>query len=64
MKWLFYPSYGLIKYFWYCSVNWLTAPQTVSIIVITIEWKSASFVRLVFLDGLQNISPSYYEAAN
>ncbi|EAG5904523.1 sugar ABC transporter permease [Listeria monocytogenes] len=45
-------------------MNWLTVPQTVSIIVITIEWKSASFVRLVFLGGLQNISPSYYEAAN
>ncbi|EAC3994337.1 sugar ABC transporter permease [Listeria monocytogenes] len=68
-KWLFNPSYGLINYFLslvgIAGPNWLTDPQTAMIaVIITSAWKDIGFVMVLFLGGLQNISPSYYEAAN
>ncbi|MBC1227240.1 carbohydrate ABC transporter permease [Listeria booriae] len=68
-KWLYNPAYGLINYF--LSVfgidgpNWLTDPHTAMLaVIITSAWKDIGFIMVLFLGGLQNISPSYYEAAS
>ncbi|MFD1019666.1 carbohydrate ABC transporter permease [Thalassobacillus hwangdonensis] len=67
-KWLYNPKFGLINYM--LSVigidgpQWLNDPDTAMIgIIITSAWKDIGFVMVLFLGGLQNISPSYYEAA-
>ena len=67
-KWLYNPNYGLINYL--LSVigidgpQWLNDPHTAMIgIILTSAWKDIGFVMVLFLGGLQNISPSYYEAA-
>ncbi len=68
-KWLFNPKFGLINYF--LSVvgvqgpNWLNDPKTAMLaIIITSVWKDIGFIMVLYLGGLQNISPSLYEAAN
>lgn len=67
-KWLFNPAYGLVNYFlsWFGFVgpDWLQDPQWAMIaIVLTSVWKDTGFVMVLFLAGLQNISETYYEAA-
>jgi multiple sugar transport system permease protein len=68
-SWLFNPVYGLINYFLSLAhVNgpdWLTDPSTAMIaIIITSVWKDIGFIMVLYLGGLQNISPSLYEAAS
>ncbi|MBP3040313.1 sugar ABC transporter permease [Bacillaceae bacterium Marseille-Q3522] len=68
-KWLYNPNYGLINYFLSLigveGPQWLTDPNTAMLgIVLTSAWKDIGFVMVLFLGGLQNISPSYYEAAS
>lgn len=68
-KWLYNPNYGLINYFLslvgFDGPQWLNDPSTAMIaIIITSAWKDIGFVMVLFLGGLQNISPSYYEAAS
>jgi multiple sugar transport system permease protein len=67
--WLFNPAYGLINYFLSLvgvdGPNWLTDPNTAMIaIIITSVWKDIGFIMVLYLGGLQNISPSLYEAAS
>ncbi|PLR82551.1 carbohydrate ABC transporter permease [Bacillus sp. V33-4] len=67
-KWLFNPSYGLINYFLSFvgieGLNWLQDENlAMPAIIITSVWKDIGFVMVLFLGGLQNISTSYYEAA-
>lgn len=67
-KWLFNPSYGLINYFLSFvgidGLNWLQDENlAMPAIIITSVWKDIGFVMVIFLGGLQNISTSYYEAA-
>ncbi|MFC0187214.1 carbohydrate ABC transporter permease [Fictibacillus aquaticus] len=68
-KWLFNPAYGLVNYFlsWF-GINgpdWLQDPNWAMIaIVLTSVWKDTGFVMVLFLAGLQNISETYYEAAD
>lgn len=67
-KWLFNPKYGLINYFLEMiqiqGPNWLTDPRTAMIaIILTSVWKDTGFIMILYLGGLQNISPSLYEAA-
>jgi len=47
------------------SVNWLTNPDTAwwSIVIATV-WRTVGFVMVLFLAGLQEISPDLYEAAD
>lgn len=68
-KWLFNPKFGLINYF--LSIigvngpNWLNDPKTaMAAIIITSVWKDIGFIMVLYLGGLQNISPSLYEAAD
>ena len=68
-KWLFNPKFGLINYFLsLISVhgpNWLNDPKTAMLaIIITSVWKDIGFIMVLYLGGLQNISPSLYEAAS
>jgi multiple sugar transport system permease protein len=47
------------------SVNWLTSPNAAwwSIVIATVWW-TVGFVMVLFLAGLQEISPDLYEAAD
>lgn len=68
-KWLYNPNYGLINYFLSLvgieGPQWLNDPKTAMLgIVLTSSWKDIGFIMVLFLGGLQNISPSYYEAAS
>lgn len=68
-KWLYNPSYGLINYVLSMigieGPQWLHDPSTAMIgIVLASAWKDIGFVMVLFLGGLQSISPSYYEAAS
>ena len=68
-KWLYNPEYGLINYILSTigidGPQWLNDPSTAMIgIILASAWKDIGFVMVLFLGGLQNISPSYYEAAS
>lgn len=68
-KWLYNPNYGLINYLLSLigiqGPQWLSDPKTAMLgIILTSAWKDIGFVMVIFLGGLQNISPSLYEAAS
>jgi len=68
-KWLYNPEYGLINYtlstMGIDGPQWLNDPSTAMIgIILASAWKDIGFVMVLFLGGLQNISPTYYEAAS
>lgn len=67
-KWLLNGQYGLLNYFLSLigihGPSWLTDPKTAMIaIIITSVWKDIGFIMVLYLGGLQAISPSLYEAA-
>lgn len=67
--WIFNPQYGLVNYFlgligitgpaWLYDPNW-----AMPAIILTSVWKDTGFVMVIFLSGLQNLPPEYYEAAS
>ncbi|WP_181348114.1 carbohydrate ABC transporter permease [Thalassobacillus sp. CUG 92003] len=68
-KWLYNPEYGLINYalstIGIAGPEWLNDPNTAMIgVILASAWKDIGFVMVLFLGGLQNISPSFYEAAS
>ncbi|MFP5114001.1 carbohydrate ABC transporter permease [Bacillaceae bacterium C204] len=68
-KWLYNPNYGLINYLLslvgITGPQWLNDPKTAMLgVILTSAWKDIGFIMVLFLGGLQNISPSYYEAAS
>lgn len=68
-KWLYNPEYGLINYMLSTigidGPQWLNDPSTAMVgIILASAWKDIGFVMVLFLGGLQNISPTYYEAAS
>ncbi len=67
--WLYEPGYGLIdgylKTLHLPAVNWLSSVGTaLPAVAITTIWWSLGFNFLLYLVGLQSISPEIYEAAN
>ena len=68
-KWMYNDQFGLIPYAFkalgLASPRFLSDPNVVmtSIAIMTI-WKSVGYNVVMFLAGLQGISPSYYEAAD
>jgi multiple sugar transport system permease protein len=67
-KWLYDSDYGLINYLLLQlglpRLLWLTDPDlAMPSIMIMRVWKSLGFYMILFLAGLQNISRTYYEAA-
>lgn len=68
-KWLLNPKYGLVNYFLsligVVGPNWLHNPSTAMIAIILVSvWKDIGFIMVLYLGGLQNISPALYEAAD
>ena len=68
-KWIFNPQYGLINY----GLSWLgiegpawlfDANTALYALVITSVWKDLGYVAVMYLGGLQSISPIYYEASH
>jgi multiple sugar transport system permease protein len=68
-KWIFNPQYGLINYGMSLlgieGPAWLFDANTaLYALVITSVWKDLGYVAVLFLGGLQSISPIYYEASH
>lgn len=67
-SWIFHSKYGLLNYFLslfgISPIGWLNDPKTAlwALIIFSI-WKSLAFHIIIFLAGLQNIQPQYYQAA-
>lgn len=67
-SWIFNSNYGLLNYVlsWFGieAVPWLNSPDyaLMALIIFSI-WKSMAFDILIFLAGLQTISPDLYNAA-
>jgi multiple sugar transport system permease protein len=67
-QYLYAKDTGVINYYLsligVSPVPWLSSVQWVMPSVIIMDvWKNAGFAMLIFLAGLQNIPPEYYEAA-
>ncbi len=67
-SWIFHSKYGLVNYALSLvgipPVQWLNSPKTAMITLIIFSiWKSLAFNIIIFLAGLQNINPQYYDAA-
>ena len=66
--WLLNADYGIVNMFLsrlkFEKVPWLISENTAMLAVITMTvWKDAGYSMVLFLGGLNNIDPSYYEAA-
>src|SRR5699024_8532085 len=67
--WFFHSEYGVVndilRRLGFEGVIWFNSPRWAMVAVcITIIWKTASFVALILLAGLQTIPRSLYEAAD
>ena len=65
---LYSPSLGLINYYLgklgIPAQKWLSSPsQAMQAIALMDVWRAVGFYTVIFLAGLQNIAPQYYEAA-
>ena len=63
-RWLFNGEYGILNQLFGTSISWLTDSKWVmlSCAVVAI-WSNIGYDAVLLLSGLQNISKSYYEAA-
>jgi multiple sugar transport system permease protein len=69
--WLYDPTYGLINWFLQQAhlidkpIPWLYDPKTALWAVMILRvWKDIGYNIVIFLAGLQTVSPSLYESAN
>ena len=67
-QWIFNADYGLINdILWRFTGQrplWLVNPQTARMaVVLTDVWKNTAFLGVIYLSGLQGISPELHEAA-
>lgn len=67
-QWIFNADYGLINdILWRLTGQrplWLVNPQTARMaVVLTDVWKNTAFLGVIYLSGLQGISPELHEAA-
>ena len=67
-SWIFNSNYGLLNYilslFGIEAIPWLNDPHyALPALIIFSIWKSLAFNILIFLAGLQSISPDIYQAA-
>ena len=64
-KWIFNAEYGIINQIIGTKVNWLTNPKLVLPATAAVAvWSSVGYDAVLLLSGIQNISKSYYEAAD
>jgi multiple sugar transport system permease protein len=67
-RYLYHPRYGLLNHVlgWFGiePLEWLADPQwAMPAIILLAVWKNFGYNMLIFLAGLQSISPELYEAA-
>jgi multiple sugar transport system permease protein len=64
-RWIFNSEYGILNELFGIHVNWITDPKVVMITcAIVAIWSNVGYDAVLLLSGLQNISKSYYEAAD
>ena len=64
-RWIFNSEYGILNQMLGTHVNWITDSKVVMIAcAIVAIWSNIGYDAVLLLAGLQNISKSYYEAAN
>lgn len=63
-KWMFNTEYGIINMILQSKISWVTNPNIVLIsCAIVAIWSAIGYDAVLLLSGIQNISSSYYEAA-
>lgn len=63
-RWMFNGEYGIINAIIGQKIGWLTDPKTAIVgCAIVAIWSAIGYDAVLLLSGLQNISKSYYEAA-
>ena len=63
-RWIFNSDYGILNQMFGTNINWITNPNVVMIsCAIVAIWSNIGYDAVLLLAGLQNISKSYYEAA-
>ena len=64
-RWMFNGQYGIINTILGRQVNWLTDPVTALLACAVVAiWSAVGYDAVLLLSGLQNISKTYYEAAD
>ena len=64
-KWIFNSQYGIINTLLGLNIGWLTDSNIVLITCAVVQiWSNIGYDAVLLLAGLQNISPTLYEAAN
>ena len=64
-RWIFNGEYGILNQLFGTHVNWITDSKVVMIACAVVAiWSNIGYDAVLLLAGLQNISMSYYEAAN
>jgi multiple sugar transport system permease protein len=64
-RWIFNSDYGILNELFGTNINWITDPKVVMITcAIVAIWSAVGYDAVLLLSGLQNISKSYYEAAD
>ena len=64
-RWMFNGQYGIINTILGKQINWLTDPKTAVIAcAIVAIWSALGYDAVLLMSGLQNISKTYYEAAD
>ncbi len=64
-RWIFNGEYGILNQVFGTNINWITDSKFVMIAcAIVAIWSNIGYDAVLLLSGLQNISKSYYEAAD
>ena len=64
-RWIFNGDYGILNQIMGTSINWITDSKFVMVACAVVAvWSAIGYDAVLLLSGLQNISKSYYEAAD
>lgn len=63
-QWIFDPNFGLLNHLLKTDIKWLydTDYALIALIIVSV-WKNIGYNMIIFLAGLQNISPDIFEAS-